>query len=101
VRIGGSVKFSGDFQIISVPELRGSGIVYYGDFVFYGAFGQLTISNGPLLQNNRIFEVPDTGIKIDGARASGKNWALELNDGFTLVELSSGGYSVVRSHNSP
>jgi hypothetical protein len=94
--LGRSNDITGDYRVINVPGLDESGTVLYGEIFFKDVFGRLTVSDGHFLLSNE-FVIPVPGIEIDGNRAFGHGWELELNDGFEIRELQNGNYSVRRS----
>jgi hypothetical protein len=67
--------------------------------MFFGAFGRLTIFDGFLRVNffNNSNLLPISAIEIDGNRAFGYNWELELNDGFEISEQPNGNFTVSRT----
>jgi len=77
---------------------------FFGDMVIYGTFGQITLQNAPaqsffdpeniLGARNVLFGymIPATDISVNGLHATGKNWELELNEGFEIVETAEGNF---------
>ncbi|MCL2425709.1 MAG: hypothetical protein FWD05_05175 [Oscillospiraceae bacterium] len=70
--------------------------VFYGDFVFIGPFGQLTVRQGHMMMSSCYDRIPAPHIEITGNRVTCHNWVLELNDGFVLEERN-GDFWAVRS----
>ena len=83
-------SFSGDYQVFRIPELdknRNIGFVLYGNIVFSGIFGQLTVYDGPILLSGMDYVIPVPGIEINEMCASGHNWELKVNSGYIISKL--------------
>jgi len=86
--------FSGEYDLITAQILGETKVALYGDIVFSGVFGQLTIHDGPMLITG--YRIPVPGIVVEENRAFGHNWELELNEGFEL-HYTGNGYRIIRN----
>jgi len=70
--------------------------VFYGDFIYTGAFGQLEAKGGLILiWHLRLrHSIPAYDIEVDGNIITGPNWVLTLNDGFGLREVGGGHFAI-------
>ena len=82
----GQLSVSG--QKITLP---GFGLVLQGYVEYIGKFGRLFVKDGVLLAHDDGYRViPFDEIEIDGNRVTGKDWELELYEGFELKRDGSG-----------
>jgi len=69
-----------------VSTMPGWGRVFRGSVDLHGGFGHLIVQDGIYISHQDGFGmVVAEGIKIDGNRAFGANWTLELNDGYEIL----------------
>jgi len=79
-------SFTDNILVLFVTDFE---TVFYGNFIFEGAFGQITVTEGFLLLGRTpfMFEVSARDIGIDGINIKGPGWTIELNEGFKIYEL--------------
>lgn len=86
------VPSDGDFKGLDGVQLLNisdSEYVYFGNFIFEGVFGRLTVANGFLLfgRTDLQYGVSALNISIDESTISGTGWIIELSDFFEVREI--------------
>ncbi|MCL2396725.1 MAG: hypothetical protein FWC93_01530 [Defluviitaleaceae bacterium] len=98
VRVAGNRNISGDFEVVSVPELqRGRGweaAVAYGSFEYYGSFGRIVFNHGHLWLGFADDRISAVNMETFGNVIVGDNWVMELNEGY-VIEEREGNFRVV------
>jgi len=89
LRMFESGQLSINGQIIPIAAL---GTVLKGNIEYFGAFGRMNVTDGAFLSRSGFFQKEGTeekrvtaeALHIDGKIVTGKNWTLELTDGWEV-----------------